>query len=287
MLSSEMLDLEEIVTKWLEFFRKTTRPGCFTGLFRNSRGKYLPLTDLEVDINWDKVKFTQEDVRFINDSNDTRNLSELTLFQSSFENRTNQNQETWFKFNHETIQSYEISFSKGCSKGQNFTLSKVSFLENIIKLVVPEDILEFNVGLTKQVQTICGQNNKQDSKSKENRLDLYCDTKVSVKSMTRARASLKITELKMERKFSGVAFIEGRIVIVLNHPKYGFVQSVSVNICDVFRVAIEKNWLPAMSKQNYVLTTINQRKGVRFEFEGICRFRLGFNQVVDVVEEEL
>ena len=134
-----------------------------------------------------------------------------------------------------------------------------------------------------------------------------------VQPNTRATSRLQITELEINRSFSGVTFIEGmriyyikelkivfkisllisaifflgRVVVILNHEKFGFIESHSGSIYQIFKMAIEKNWIPVRKRSNFKLTKINEREGVRASFSGVCKFRLGFNQVVVLEEEEL
>ncbi len=276
--NSQILDLDLIVTKWLDFMQQATRPNCFSGFFR--RAKSFELADLDLELNWANVKFTQEQANFTGTST-TNKLTKQTLFQSSFDNRTSHVQETCFRVERETTQSYALTFSKGWSRQTQVGL-KVPFLKNIIKLVVPVDVLEFSGGLTKEIHAECGQDTSQEEK-----IQWRCDTKVNVGPLSKVTASLRITELEMEKSFSGVTFIEGRLVAVLSHPKYGFVNSYSGSVFEIVQMALEKGWVPARSEANYVLTQINERRGVRACFGGVCKFRLGFDQVVEIQEEKI
>ena len=82
-------------------------------------------------------------------------------------------------------------------------------------------------------------------------------------------------------------FFLGRLVVHLKHKKYGFIKSMSGNIHEIFRLAIENNWISQRTEREGIFELIKARNGVRCYFSGVCKFRLGFNQMVDVEEEDL
>lgn len=204
--ASEIVDLNDIIIRWITYMRDLKRSGCVSGIFKTGKRKHFDLDQLEIDLSWNNVNFTQEEGSFHMVNAVAKNFTQQTLFTTSFVNRTGKEQENSFKTERETCQSYEVTFNRGYSR-ETYGQLKIPFLKNVIRLVIPADILEFNGGIKKELSIENGEN-----QITEESITWQCDTKIQVKPGSKVTGSLKITELEMERTFSGVCFIEGLLI---------------------------------------------------------------------------
>ena len=164
--STVILDLQCVIRKWINNIHeasKLSKSGCFANIFKTGKNKNFMLNQLDIEYVWDNVKFTQEEGSFNTESQISKNLSERMLFQTSFDNRTSIVQETVFRTGHEIAQTYEFIYNRSFSTETNAS-SKVPFPKNIIKLIIPVEIIEFSGSVKKDIYTECGENQITEDK---------------------------------------------------------------------------------------------------------------------------
>jgi hypothetical protein len=192
-------DLDALVEKWIDFMYETTnvpeKAKCFSSFFSGSRSKREPeLKDYDVEIDWTNVNFEQEETLFDSDKVIIGNNTSQTLLQTSFVNRTSQDQESSFKMERTTTQVCEFSFDKGFKSTQ-----KPGFT-----LLIPQDIAQVDASIKRERSLVAGQN----VVAKEE-VTWKCDSVIKVKPNSTTFGSLVITEMEMDRTFKGVVWIEG------------------------------------------------------------------------------
>lgn len=228
--------------------------------------------DLEILVNWNKVELVQDDAKFEQTSQISKKPQQQTLFKTYFTNKTNQEQEYSFKTERTTRQSCGFSFIKGFSREK----------EGGINFKIPQEIVEIGGGIRSEHSVECGKD-----QTKEENITWGVDSNIKVKPKSRTCASLIINELELTKNFTVETRLRGRLTVVLNNRKDNqFIKLFSHDIVEIIRQAMEKHWLPPNSSI-FEIVEINGTKFARTVVKGICKFRLGVEQFVELNEENL
>lgn len=192
-------DLDALVEKWIDYMYTTTNvpkkstTKCFK-LPKKNKKEAKELKDYDVEIDWTNVSFKQEDTVFDSSTVSVGNGTSQTLLQTSFVNRTSQDQESSFKMERTTTQVCEFAFDKGFKSNQSPGFS----------LLIPQDIAHVDASIKRERNLVAGKN----AVAKEE-VTWKCDSKIKVKPNSTTHGSLVITEMELDRAFKGVVYIKG------------------------------------------------------------------------------
>lgn len=193
-------DLDALVEKWIDYMYTTTNvpkksTKCFKLSNMNKKTKESrDLKDYDVEIDWSNVSFKQEETVFDSSKVSVGNSTSQTLLQTSFVNRTSQEQESSFKMERTTTQVCEFAFDKGFKSNQSPGFS----------LLIPQDIANVDASIKRERNLVAGKN----VVAKEE-VTWKCDSKIRVKPHSTTHGSLVITEMELDRTFKGVVYIKG------------------------------------------------------------------------------
>lgn len=258
-----IVDLDVIVEKWvMNMWEKT----------KTKQTAKCDFEDLEILVNWSKVDIIQDDAKFEQSNIANKRPQKQTLFKTYFTNKTDSEQEYSFKTERTTRQSCGFTFTKGFSREK----------EGGINFKIPQEIVEISGGIRSEHSVECGKD-----QTKEEEITWGVDSIIKVKPKSRTCASLIINEIELARNFSVDTRLKGRLSVTLNNRKDNqFVKLFSYDIVEIIRQAMEKYWLPPNSSI-FEIVEINGTKYARTNLKGICKFRLGVEQCVELNEENL
>lgn len=258
-----IVDLDLIVEKWINFMWDKSK---------SKHGK-IEFEDLEIIADWKKVDLSQDDAKFDTMIYGNKAPVAQTLFTTHFTNKTEHIQEYSFKTERKTRQTCCFSFMKGFSREK----------EGGVNIKLPQEIVEIGGGVRNSQQIECGKD-----QTNEEEVSWSCDSLIKVLPKCKTSASLVITEVKLEKTFSILCYLKGRINVTLNNRRENntFVKSFTADIAEVLGMSLERQWLPPNSCR-FEIIDANGAKLVKIEMKGKCKFRLGVEQHVTVNEEKL
>lgn len=250
---SNHVDLEEIVVLWARQMFEITRT--------NSKNlSKLVADELNFNVDWQRVNFQHSTPEFINPVIPETPGSQ-TLFQTEFSNRTNQPQEYAFKAERTTKSTCEVTIEKGVTKGA----------EVAVKIGTPCEVFEANAGFHREITCT-----NMYGETVEEELCWGVDNTIRVPELTRAFASLVISEQKYDSRFVVHSTATGKVRVAVHNPKENncWVQDIMGNLADIVHNANPKS--------------IEVKKNtIHYETVGTCNFRYGIKQHVDVSQQGL
>jgi len=249
MAFKESPDVESVVRKWaFQMFDAT----------RTKSQKDLKLEDLNMEINWKKIKFTHSDPDYI-DKVKPENPQSQVLFKTCFTNNTDNVQEYCFKTERSTKSTCEVSVERGLTIGEELSLN----------IKTPCEILEIGGGFSRELSVT-----NYTGQCYEEELVWGVDSQIKVKPHHKTTAELVVNEDQYESKFKVKSFFSGKIhVTILNlRDNNSFVKSVSGDIVNIMN-----------GEQGFNI----ENDQVTFVSKGTCNFRYGVEQNIQLNEEAL
>ena len=219
------------------------------------------------EIDWKRVQVESEAPQY--DICRQHCASPLTsvLFQTTFANRTENDQTYSFRTERTTRSTCTITLENTFTQGY----------ETSIGLKLPNEILEANAGFSREVSL---SNSREQTIEEE--MTWCVDSEVSVNKGTKAIAKLVITEDKYDGKFSFKTSIKGRIRVIFTNLKdnNSYMKSVEYQLHQIVQEAINdgriKGSLCKVENRCIIYTTV-----------GKCAFRYGIRQDVEVKQEKM
>lgn len=254
MAFKESPDVESLIKKWAYQMFDATKTKAQNNLTREQ---------LNVDINWKKVKFTHGEPDFL-DVLKPQDPQSQVLFKTCFRNNTDSVQEYSFKTERTTQSAAEITVERGLTIGEELNLS----------IKTPCEVLEFGGGFHRElsVTNITGQ-------SFEEELVWGVDSQIKVQPRHKTTAELVVNEDQYESKFKVKSSFSGKVhVTILNlKDNNSFVKSIDGNIVDIIKREIE-NGLPGFTIEDDQVTFVSKGK---------CNFRYAIEQHIQLDEQAL
>lgn len=251
---SNVTDIEEIVRAWAwNTFLKT----------RSRDHSKLKLDEVHLDINWQRVRFTPTMPDY-SDREMVETPKSQIVFKSTFDNRTDHDQEHSFQTERTTTCSSTTTVMKGYTKGFNVELS----------LALPEEVASLTAGFGREVTMEAAEEDTH-----EQTLTWAVDSTIKVAAHHRTTAEMVVREQQFNANFKMEVKIRGTVIVCLTNLKdnNSFVQSIEGDIAQILEDEARRG------RQGYAV----QGRSVVYMVEGKCEFRFGIEQKVKLHEEAL
>lgn len=190
-MSQELVDLEEIVKKWVADFPL------------DSKQRKEADDVISTDINWKHLRVQHGDTQYFDQIKATTPKSHI-LFTAHFTNDTDQNQVYTLKTERRTKSTCTLSLEKNYTYGFNVD----------IKLTPPNPVIEANAGFKGELGLT-----KTSDETFEEELLWSVDNQITVPPKFKTKANLVIKEDEYTSHFKTESKFEGKIHVTLRHKK--------------------------------------------------------------------
>ena len=255
---STVVDLQSIVEDWAKdyFMRKADK----------KEQRRFDKGTIVMDTDWRRVRFYHEEPKYEPEvpKPGTGKPTLNTLYQTSFTNKTDNNQTYNFNAQRSTRSECTVEIEESFTKGVAME----------VKLATPCEIMEANAGFTRELTLT-----NVEGETLEEELSWGVQSEIVVPGRHRAQARLIITEEEYNGKFTIRTRVRGRIRVVFNNIKdnNAFVRAAEGDIDEVVRWAIDKRIV-----QGEGITLEESPKCVLITTKGMCKFKYGLKQDVEV-----
>lgn len=251
---SNLLDLEEIAKTWAwTAFMKT----------RSKELSKLKYDDVRLDVNWSRVRFVSEGEEYLDKKMDDVPTVQV-VFQSTFQNNTDSEQEHSFQTERTTTCVSTTNITKGFTKGFNVEL----------KLGLPDEVAGITAGFGRETTMETG---FEDTNEKSLTWAVNSTVKVPKKTKTTAVMEVKEKEFtasyKMNVKVRGIVFVS----ITNLKDNNSFIQSVEGDFSEMMKDEAKRG------AKGFVV----ENRTITWDIEGNCKFRFGIEQSVRLEEEPI
>lgn len=249
---TNVTDIEGVVLDWAwNNFTKT----------REDRFKKLKLDDVQMTVNWSRVRF-QPNMPEYSDATMVDKPNSKIVFTSTFENNTDSEQEHSFATERTTACTATTSISKGYTKGFHVEL----------KLALPEEVASATAGFGREVNV-----DSTDESTQETSITWSVDSNIKVPPKHKTIAKMVVKEKEFNGTFKMSVSVSGRVIVSFANLKdnNNFIHSCEGDISEV----LGKN----TGKSGY---KIEGKKAI-FAVEGKTAFRFGVEQRVKIDQEKL
>ena len=251
-------DIQRVIEEWARdyFERKANR----------SDRKILAKDYLNLDLDWKRVKFTDEEPVYDPQpaKAGTGTPKHNVLFHTTFSNKTDKEQKYNFETNRTTRSSCSVEIEKGYTMG----------MEMSVKLCTPGEILEANAGFSRELSLV-----NIEGQTIEEELSWGVNSEMAVPSKTRAQAKLVITEEEYKGNFSLQTRITGRVRVVFTNLKdnNSFLKAVEGDVYQIMQWGVREKIILADN-----IRIDSKEKTVIITTKGKCQFTFGIKQDVEV-----
>lgn len=261
---SETDDLEEVIKKWAVKHFETNASCKEKSLLKNEA--------IAMDIDWKRVKFDDDPPLYTPRPPvpGTGRSTNHVLFNTTFTNRTDHEQNFSFKTERKTRSSFAVQVEQGCVTGA----------EMGVKLTTPGEFLEINAGFKRETVLV-----NTDSQTVEEELTWGVDSQVKVAPGHIAEAKLVILEEEYDGAFDVTSRISGVVRIVMRNAKNNnsFMRATEGPVYRVVEEAIAKG----LYKPSDAVFVDRERKIIVVTTKGKCKFRYGLKQTVEVDQKPI
>lgn len=227
---------------------------------------------IAMDIDWKRVRFDDDPPVYTPQPPlpGTGISTNHVLFNTTFTNRTDHEQNFSFKTERTTRSSCTVEVEQGCVTGAEMS----------VKLTTPCEFLEINAGFKREMALV-----NTDSQTTEEELTWGVDSQVRVKAGHTAEAKLVILEEEYKGAFEVTTRISGVVRVVMRNIKKNnsFMRATEGSVYRIVSEAIEKGlYAPtdALSLDRGSNTIVVATKGQ-------CKFRYGLKQTVEVDQKSI
>lgn len=251
---SGLMDLEEVAKTWAwTSFMKT----------RSKELSKLKYDDVKLEVNWSRVRFVSDGEEYTDKKMDDVPTAQI-VFQSTFYNNTESDQEHSFQTERTTTCVSTTNMSKGFTKGFNVEL----------KLGLPEEVAGITAGFGRETTIETG---FEDTSEKS--LTWAVDSTIKVPEKTKTTAVMEVKEKEFSAKYKMRVKARGIVVVAITNLRdnNSFIQSIEGDFAELMKDEAKRG------AKGY---TVDHRT-VIWDVEGDCKFRFGIEQSIRLEEESL
>ena len=254
-----LVNFQDLIESWAEgfFLRKASKKEKEL----NKKGL------IAKEIDWKRVRVESDEPQYDICRLQCATPLSSVLFQTTFTNRTGNDQKYTFRTERTTRSICAISLENSYTQGYEMSIG----------LKLPNEILEANAGFSREVSLSNGR-----EQTTEEEMTWSVDSEIGVERETKAVAKLVITEEQFDGSFSLRTTIRGKVRVVFTNLKdnNSYVTSIEYPLHQIVQEAIGDGRVKggAVKVENRcVICTTN----------GKCAFRYGVRQDVDVQQVKL
>jgi hypothetical protein len=231
-------------------------------------------SDVQFEVDWRNVSVVRGEVEY--EDSKKPEASQTTVFQATFTNNTDSEQEYSLKTERVTKQVCSFSFTDGYNRKNE---SNIKFnLEEVLEDVLG-DVLESSGGGLKREFSI--ENGKNETKWED--FTWSIDSRIKVGPNSSTTASVNMTELNFDKKFSIETKMSGKIEFKFYNIRdnYELYYELLVEVAQIIKECVSKGWFPSKSS-SFIFAPPYVSCFVR----GQCNFKLGVEQHVSLTENK-
>ncbi|CAG5116294.1 unnamed protein product [Candidula unifasciata] len=252
----KIVDLDELVINWAWNVIQQRKSKIF---------RRLEFGDLKFEVNWDRVRFLAEEPVYT-DENKLEKQNSQVVFKSVYENTTGNPQEHTFQTERCTVATCKTTMTKG--------FTKLVYHKLDLKFTLPSKILSATAGFGRDL-TI----ESSDESTREESIKWSINSTIRVPGRHRTVAELVVKEQQYTAAFKTTARIRGHVVVMVTNLRNNnsFLQCLEHDFSEIIKTRDD------ISKY----FTIDEGRTVKWEVTGMCQFRYGVEQHVQLYESPL